>query len=1177
MKRPIQRLFVIVLLLCTAVVTKAQEWTVFELPATLEEVPAKIRQQFGCTYQELSEKKNITRLKVIGTDFEYSWDYDGKEALHQLAVKAREVDLSEVVANPNQSFYSSYYEGPDPYYIVEYMSLRGLDSLRRVVYPKTLHHLAAYGGELSDCDNLTEVVWPDDIRELPVDMFSNCVSLTQMDIPATVRELPEGCFSDCKKLQKVTLHEGLQKIGKACFSYCEALKEVKIPESVTTIGASTFYRCSKLTAVTLPTSLTSIPNSMFEYCSSLSSIQIPAGVTEIGIAAFSGCTALKQITLPEGVVSIGNDAFYETSLVQVTMPDGVTQLGEYAFSNCGQLRKVHLSRGLTEIPACCFTDCQVLEEVNIPMRVTKIGREAFARCYLLPAPQLPDGLVEIDNGAFWDTRFGQIALPSNLKLIGNNCFRYSHLSSIEVPASVVQIGESAFRDCDSLRHATLYEGLLYLLNGAFADCKKLEDVALPNSLRVLGEEVFYGNKRKKSFVLPPLVNVVPTRICCGCENLSKVTLHGRVTQIEGNAFEDCNLTNIDLPEGLISIGSGAFVNCPLQKINLPSTLRVINERAFNNGKYSRVVVPEGVEEVWDRAFLSENLRYVEFPSTIAQLGNWSFQGDGSACDSIVLRATVPPHNWGGLYREWYGGALYVPAQSVEAYKHNPGFSGFNSIRPLSGYNPQNIVVATPVSTDSVWFPVINNANLTVTHNPDWGNDFYSGHLHVGNKVNWPVNHLRYDYQQAWQGYGWENQQPTATLINEGKMTAQSMEMNLRYSVNQWFYFTPPFDMKASDLTCNDPRTPFVLRTFDGSQRAAGNHGQTWTTVGSEDILQTGRGYILQYGDYRQQVSYDNWRNMSDDVVFNMKSSAPLRTLSLSSEPVSIPLAEHKAEFPHNEGWNMIANPYMAYFDIQDMESDAPILVVVRPGFGSFMAYSPIDDNLVLRPLEAFLIQRGNNQQAVVFRPEGRQNELPLHRNATNNARSMRRQQLRQDRVVYDAVLYQAGQQSDSAYTRIVVTPRATESYDRAQDAPFITMVDEAMALYTRSAGLRYSLNELPPTTQSVQIGMRIVEAGTYTLAFSMRGDRASASQHLWLKDMETGTETDLLSDSFTFIVEEPGTLNNRFVLQLNDGITAVEGVETAPSHSSQLYDLQGRPVSTPSKGIYIRNGKKHIQ
>ena len=62
MKRPIQRLFVIVILLCTAVVTKAQEWTVFELPATLEEVPAKIRQQFGCTYQELSEKKNITRL-----------------------------------------------------------------------------------------------------------------------------------------------------------------------------------------------------------------------------------------------------------------------------------------------------------------------------------------------------------------------------------------------------------------------------------------------------------------------------------------------------------------------------------------------------------------------------------------------------------------------------------------------------------------------------------------------------------------------------------------------------------------------------------------------------------------------------------------------------------------------------------------------------------------------------------------------------------------------------------------------------------------------------------------------------------------------------------------------------------------------------------------------------------
>jgi hypothetical protein len=84
---------------------------------------------------------------------------------------------------------------------------------------------------------------------------------------------------------------------------------------------------------------------------------------------------------------------------------------------------------------------------------------------------------------------------------------------------------------------------------------------------------------------------------------------------------------------------------------------------------------------------------------------------------------------------------------------------------------------------------------------------------------------------------------------------------------------------------------------------------------------------------------------------------------------------------------------------------------------------------------------------------------------------------------------------------------------------------------------------------------------------------SSASQSLWLKDKETGTETDLLSDSYTFTVTEPCTLNNRFELKLNDGITPVQGVEAMPQQSEQLYDLQGRRVNSPSRGLYIQGGK----
>ena len=181
--------------------------------------------------------------------------------------------------------------------------------------------------------------------------------------------------------------------------------------------------------------------------------------------------------------------------------------------------------------------------------------------------------------------------------------------------------------------------------------------------------------------------------------------------------------------------------------------------------------------------------------------------------------------------------------------------------------------------------------------------------------------------------------------------------------------------------------------------------------------------------------------------------------------------------------------------------------------------------------------------------------------------------------MFDAMLQRHTEKGDSllARTRIVQTPRATESYDRGQDAPFITMDNNSTALYSRTNGLRYSMNELPLTTATVELGMHLQEAGSYTIAMNVRGE-AYQGLHLWLKDTETGTETDLLTDSYTFTMSEPCTLNNRFVLSLNDGITSVPTIETKTQQAAQqIYDLQGRRVNTPGKGLYIKNGKKVTQ
>ena len=43
-----------------------------------------------------------------------------------------------------------------------------------------------------------------------------------------------------------------------------------------------------------------------------------------------------------------------------------------------------------------------------------------------------------------------------------------------------------------------------------------------------------------------------------------------------------------------------------------------------------------------------------------------------------------------------------------------------------------------------------------------------------------------------------------------------------------------------------------------------------------------------------------------------------------------------------------------------------------------------------------------------------------------------------------------------------------------------------------------------------------------------------------------------------------------------DETTAVQYVETTSQHSSNVFDLQGRRISQPAKGLYIMNGKKYM-
>jgi hypothetical protein len=143
-----------------------------------------------------------------------------------------------------------------------------------------------------------------------------------------------------------------------------------------------------------------------------------------------------------------------------------------------------------------------------------------------------------------------------------------------------------------------------------------------------------------------------------CNNLNNVHIGKGVTTVANYAFCECNaLTNLTFDENseLVTIGESAFRQSGVINIVLPDSLKTIGINAFTS---------------------CANLEHVTIGSGITLINNYAF----SQCSnilSVTIKATTPPtlgsmSGFPGTY------SIYVPAESVEAYKTASGWSSYAS-------------------------------------------------------------------------------------------------------------------------------------------------------------------------------------------------------------------------------------------------------------------------------------------------------------------------------------------------------------------------------------------------------------------------------------------------------------------------------------------------------------------
>ena len=371
--------------------------------------------------------------------------------------------------------------------------------------------------------------------------------------------------------------------------------------------------------------VTTIGERAFYYCSSLTKITIPDSVTTIGSSAFGHCSSLTKITIPDSVTTIGSSAFgYCSSLTKITIPDSVAEIGGSAFTNCSSLTAFY-GKFASSDNRCLIVDGVLysfapagLTEYTIPDSVTEIGIWAFSGYSSLTSITIPDSVTTIGRYAFYSCRsLTSVTIGKSVTTIGERAFSgYSRLTTVTIPDSVTEIGYGAFEYCSSL--TAFY--------GKFASSDN-------RCLIVDGVLYSFAPAGLTEYAIPDSVTTIYGAFGY-CSSLTSVAIPDSVTEIGVGAFSFCrSLTSVTIGKSVTEISSGAFEYC-------------------------------------------SSLTSITIPDSVTTIGNFAFY-DCISLTSVYCRATTPPILYSSVYYNLPADAkIYVPRESVEAYKAAENWSKY---------------------------------------------------------------------------------------------------------------------------------------------------------------------------------------------------------------------------------------------------------------------------------------------------------------------------------------------------------------------------------------------------------------------------------------------------------------------------------------------------------------------
>ena len=383
-------------------------------------------------------------------------------------------------------------------------------------------------------------------------------------------------FENETKIRKTIIGDGINKIEDDTFSGCVNMYIITIPESVQEIGEDAFDDAGS-----------DSDDELFE-------LENYYGLRIVG----------KRGTIAEKFAEEQNIRFYEldntgSAIIKesscgdeanyklndkgllVIEGSGKVELYRSEFEEYS-VKEIVFSEGITE-----FSGKFVVKKITFPSTMKEINIECFDNDYMFN--HILSNITVAENNEKYCSKDGVLfqKVDNGLKLLKYPAQKDE--SEYVVDENVVEIAENAFVDCKKLTKVVISNNVKGIGNYAFAGCSELDEITISEGIVTIGDNAFKDCIFDKSKL----------------ENNSEIDLeekgailcdvHKDGMYIKGDTIVkiDKNITELNIPEGIVNIGSGCLYNLQIQKIFIPKSLTNIRYWEFEYCDNLETIIVDG--------------------------------------------------------------------------------------------------------------------------------------------------------------------------------------------------------------------------------------------------------------------------------------------------------------------------------------------------------------------------------------------------------------------------------------------------------------------------------------------------------------------------------------------------------------------------------------------------------